>query len=288
MLCGGGETRRRFAKQGRDFLECRGCGLVWIDPMPTPEDRRQRYAASYREGNYKTFAAADEIRRLIATHRLDELLPLARAGRWLDVGCATGSFVALARDAGNQAEGIDISPEAVARARERGITAHCVPVDDFEPERRYETVTAFDLIEHLLEPRAFVARLRDWIVPGGTLALALPDLRSIYPRVLMRRHWFYYWPDDHLFYFGADTIARLLREEGFAVEEIRRAYKPLTLRYTATALEMFNPVLGRLARAATRALPRGFAERPWKLYLGEMLVVARRAEPASETRAAGR
>lgn len=283
ILCGGRATRRLFAKGGRDFLECGVCGLVRVDPMPTPEDRARHYAVSYREGNYATFAEADEIRRLISEHRFEVLRPLCRSGHWLDVGCATGSFIEVARAAGNEAEGIDISPEAVAKARAQGLAARCASVEAFEPECRYQTITAFDLIEHLLDPRTFVARLREWLVPDGVLALALPDVRSIYPRLLMRRHWFYYWPDDHLFYFDARTIRRLLSEEGLGVERIARATKPLTLRYTAAALTMFNPILGRVARAAVAAVPRRLAERPLRLYLGEMLVIARRVDAAPRT-----
>ena len=92
----------------------------------------------------------------------------------------------------------------------------------------------------------------------------------------MRRHWFYYWPDEHLFYFDPKTIERLLTEEGFEVEKVTRAYKPLSLEYSARNLEVFNRTLGRIARAAVRVLPRGVRERPFRLYVGEMLILARR------------
>ena len=39
--------------------------------------------------------------------------------------------------------------------------------------------------------------------------LTLPDVGSIYPRLLMGRRWFYYLPSDHLYYFDRRTITRL-------------------------------------------------------------------------------
>jgi hypothetical protein len=92
-------------------------------------------------------------------------------------------------------------------------------------------------------------------VPGGTLALTLPDVSSIYPR-LMRRHWFYYAPSDHLHYFDPRTITRLLAEHGFAEARVTRAYKPLTLAYIALQLEQLTPALGRVAGVLVRAVPR--------------------------------
>ena len=89
-LCGGSETRERFVKLERRFLECRGCGLVWIDPMPTPADLDAYYSAAYSGGRYSAFAEAQEIRRLISEHRLERVRAIAKppgetVPRWLDI-----------------------------------------------------------------------------------------------------------------------------------------------------------------------------------------------------------
>jgi SAM-dependent methyltransferase len=275
MLCGSGHSRVLFEKQRREFLECEACGLVWIDPLPTREEVEARYRTAYSSGEYAAFAKAHETRDLISDHRLARVLEVAKPGRWLDVGCSTGSFVAAALRAGCAAEGLDISREAVEIARDNGLIAHHGRVEDFEPTLPYDTITAFDVLEHSTAPRAFVKRLRGWLRPGGHLVLTLPDVHSIYPKLLMGRHWFYYWPDEHLFYFDPDTVTRLLSEEGFSVKRVQRAYKPLTLDYAARNLENFNGGLGRFAQGLVALLPGRWATSPLSLYLGEMFVVAR-------------
>ena len=275
-LCGSSNSRFRFEKQGRDFLECAACGLVWIEPLPTPAEVEARYRNAYSAGEYAAFADAGDMRDLISAHRLEGVLEELTPGRWLDVGCSTGSFIAAALGAGCVAEGLDASREAVEFARERGLDAHHGRVEDFEPAKQYDAITAFDVLEHAIDPRAFVKRLHGWLRAGGDLVLTLPDVDSIYPRLLMGKHWFYYWPDEHLFYFNATTIEKLLTEEGFTVEKITRAYKPLSLEYAARNLEAFNSLLGRIARAMVRMLPRRLRQHPLRLYVGEMLVFARR------------
>jgi hypothetical protein len=136
-------------------------------------------------------------------------------------------------------------------------------------------VTAFDVLEHVRDPHAFLSRLHGWMVPGGVLALTLPDVSSIWARWLMGRHWFYYWPDDHLFYYDPRTVSRLLEDRGFSVLRVERAYKPLSLRYAARALKAFNGLVGGIAERTVGVLPRPLASRPWRLYIGEMLVLAR-------------
>jgi SAM-dependent methyltransferase len=263
--------------------------------MPSPEVLSAYYEAAYGDGRYTPFADAREIRTLIARHRLERILALlpgnadgdaantapsepARGLRWLDVGCAAGDTLAAAAAAGARAEGIDISESAVERVRERGLVARAARIESFRPDEPYHVISAFDLLEHVLDPRGVVRRLREWLVPGGHLVLTLPDVRSAYPRFLMRRHWFYYWPDEHLFYFDPRTITRLLTQEGFAEPRVTRAWKPLTLAYAASSLGYFNAVLGPLATRLVGALPAALCERPIPLYLGEMMVVARRPE----------
>jgi len=111
-------------------------------------------------------------------------------------------------------------------------------------------------------------------MPGGTLALTLPDVGSIYPRLIMQRHWFYYAPNEHLFYFNRHTITRLLNEEGFRVTRIGRSYKRLSLSYSAKSLSIFNRKLGRMVTQLASVLPAWLAERRFPLYLGEMWVDA--------------
>jgi SAM-dependent methyltransferase len=274
MLCQHSAATTLFTKGGRDFLRCRGCGLVWVDPLPTAEELSGYYEGAYGTGSYARFADAVETRRLIAEHRLQLIRPWVQSGPWLDVGCAAGDFIAAAEQAGRSVEGIDASAEAVERARARGLNVRHAGVETFRPEQRYQTVSAFDLIEHLLDPRAFIAGLVDWLSPGGVLILTLPDVRSIYPRLLMGRHWFYYVPEEHFFYFDRNTISRLLESFGFTVLQLSRATKPLSPRYAAAMLDLFNPILGRLSRALVSLLPDTLAERPWKIPIGELLVIA--------------
>ena len=273
-LCRGLDRRVLFQKRARHLVRCAGCGLVWVDPLPTREELATYYERSYREGSYAMFDAARDVRRSIAAARFRRIDPRARGGRWLDVGCSTGDFVEIVAAHGIRAEGIELSEAAVREARSRGLTVHHGSLEAFEPPHTYETITAFDVIEHLLDPRAFVERLRRWLAPGGTLVMTLPNRASVYPRLLMGRHWFYYAPEEHLFYFTPQTIGRLLEDVGFAGIRVGRAYKTLRLDYAAEALRHFNERLGRIAQALVSRMPRLVSSRPFSVYLGEMRVVA--------------
>jgi len=274
-LCGA-ETRRLFVKRRWTFVRCAGCGLVSLSPLPTPAEIEAHHEASYRDGRYAAFVAAETVRVAIARHRLAFLRLLAPEGPWLDVGCSTAAFIAELARAGRAAEGLELSEAAVAQGRARGFTVHRGAAETFTPAHRYAAVTAFDVLEHLPDPLAFVRQALTWLVPGGLLALTLPDAASPMAR-LMGRHWFHYAPPDHVHYFTPATIRGLLERAGADAIAVRRVWKPLTLDYAAAQLAETNPQLGRLMTLLAVIAPRAWRAHPWPVPVGEILVTGRSA-----------
>ena len=272
-LCGGRRFTHLFHKQGYDFARCADCSLVRLDPLPTPEALAEIYERSYRDGLYAMFARADDVRSATARARVAAIAPLAPAGPWLDVGCSTGALLHAAGEQGIEAEGIELSALAVQEARSRGLRATQAAADDFEPERRYACITAFDLVEHLIDPNPFLARVRSWLAPGGRLAITVPDIKSVHARV-MGRHWYYYAPPVHVNYFDRGTIVRLLGRHGLTPVQVGGAPKVMTIDYILASLAAFNPLLHRGARVLGSLAPAGLRQRPLRVPVGELLIVA--------------
>jgi SAM-dependent methyltransferase len=277
VLCGAAQRLVVFRKRGWDFVRCGACGLVSLAPLPTLATLEAHYDTSYTSGTYGTvFAAAEAVRTAIARRRLELVRSRLPPGRWLDVGASNGSFVALAAAAGMAAEGIELNATAVAQARARGLAVHRTRAETFAPPQRYAAVTAFDVIEHLLDPGDFVRRVATWLEPAGALALTVPNVASLAARLLGRR-WFYYVPPEHVHYFTPATITRLLEDNGFGDVRVRAFRKPLTVEYSLAALGAFYPRLVPVTEALSRNLPGRLRTVGLSLPLGEMLVTARQS-----------
>jgi SAM-dependent methyltransferase len=276
VLCGGTTRRPMFRKQGWTFVRCGTCGLVSLSPLPTAEELRQHHAATCDIGLYDVFTARVDIRDAIARQRFQAVAAAAPPGPWLEVGCSTGQFLAQARAAGVTAEGIDLSSSALARARAQGLVVHEAAVEEFVPRAPYAAVMAFDVVEHLADPLAFVRRVVSWLVPGGLFAMTVPNAASFTARA-MGRHWFQYWAPDHVHYFSPATARRMAVACGLGDVQTRPAGKPLTLEYAVDRLRASNPLQGRVAGLAAACVPAAWRSRSWAMPLGEMLVTARRA-----------
>ena len=92
----------------------------------------------------------------------------------------------------------------------------------------------------------------------------------------MGSRWYFYIPDEHLFYFSRATIRKLLYKAGFETLRVSRTYKPLTYDYALTQFAEYNPFLYRILKGVAKILPARLKSAVVPLYIGEMMVIARR------------
>ena len=86
--------------------------------------------------------------RLVAS-QLMSFVKKYSAGTILDLGCATGNYSAALKELGYDVKGADVNPEYVRKSKERGIDA--VVIDDTVPfpDKSFDTVICFEVIEHV-------------------------------------------------------------------------------------------------------------------------------------------
>jgi 2-polyprenyl-3-methyl-5-hydroxy-6-metoxy-1,4-benzoquinol methylase len=138
--------------------------------------------------------------------------------RALDVGCATGSLLAVLRERGWQVRGVEIStPQAEYARTKRGLDVRDLPLEKNNfPENEFTLVLASHVIEHLNDPAAFVREVYRILSPGGLFLVTTPNIAGFQARLFGSR-----WRSaifDHLYLFSVKTLSRLLLQSGFRIE----------------------------------------------------------------------
>ena len=101
--------------------------------------------------------------------------------RVLDVGCSSGYLARPLSGRGNTIVGIELDPQA---AREAQAFCERVLVGDVETMElpleagSFDVVLCGDVVEHLRDPAATLARLRPLLRPGGQLVLSTPNIAN--------------------------------------------------------------------------------------------------------------
>jgi 2-polyprenyl-3-methyl-5-hydroxy-6-metoxy-1,4-benzoquinol methylase len=278
--CGCDQFSAFFTKGGRSFWRCTCCGALKQAPLPTLDELAAHYDDSYRSGQYKGFTEAAQVKGRTAGYRFARIVEHCRLGRWLDIGCSDGRFVQEARTHGIDAYGVEFSSVAAADARAKGAPVIQTTIEDYRPDEPFDTLTAFDVIEHVIDPPAFLRAAHRLLVPEGRLVLTLPNIASLTAR-LMGRHWYFYVPEEHLHYFDPSSIRRLLDRHGLETLRVEPIGKPLTFAYGLTQFREYNPLLYRLLAAISLFLPNRLLQRVIPFRIGEMLVIAKPRPHAS-------
>jgi 2-polyprenyl-3-methyl-5-hydroxy-6-metoxy-1,4-benzoquinol methylase len=214
-LCDSQQLALLFEVRGCTLHRCSGCGFVQVRDKPSEAELREIYAAAYfARGKYK-----DDIAQHRETERRLELLAsagVAPGARVLDVGCATGDFIA-AGSKHYDMWGLDVSAHATDQAREQNpdrahkIFTGFVEDQEFEPAS-FDAIVMWDVIEHIWDPEPVCRDLAKLIKPGGVFVLSTPDIGAITAR-LMRTRWAFMTPPEHLSFFSTSSLAFLLEHK---------------------------------------------------------------------------
>src|SRR3989344_1359688 len=230
-----GDSRHFFFtnKNNFDIWQCENCGMRRVYPLPESIDV---YSENYFGGGddgfgYVDYDANKEAMRDVLIKYLDIIKQHTNGRRLLDVGGATGYFANLARQYGFDAQGIELSKEAVAMGREKGY-----PIEEGVLSRidlnagSLDVITLLDVLEHLPDPNGDISKVREILVPGGIMILNFPDHGSVFARVLGKR-WHQYVPPEHLNFFHNKSITLFLEKHGFEILLSTRIGKRFPLSY---------------------------------------------------------
>jgi SAM-dependent methyltransferase len=142
-------------------------------------------------GGNGPLARLDE-RQVTAIAMLGAAINGSSGGRFLDVGCGDGLFLAEVdqrlglRDRSWALSGVDYSAELIRLASARPYEFQQCNLEQGLPyeDASLDVVTAGELIEHLYNPDGFLAEVGRALRPGGHLLLSTPNLQAWYNRAL--------------------------------------------------------------------------------------------------------
>lgn len=173
-------------------------------------------------------------RRMRYSRRHVETLIWAGEGKLLDFGCGGCRFLAMQRERGWDARGIDFSETVAKRAGEvygLDVTVGTWPGDALA-EERFDVITGWHLIEHVPNPVGWIKQAAEQLKPGGYMLLCCPDIDSWAFRTF-GRYWYGLDLPRHLSHFSKQKLASLLTDAGLVVERVRAQNRPATLRGSA-------------------------------------------------------
>lgn len=225
-ICGSDNYRIIGEKNSYQVINCIKCGLVYINPQPTSNITSEIYNEQYFSGGCNFgYQGIDYLSKenenwfkylpTKALLKIERLQP--NKGKILDIGCAVGYFLEVARGRNWEIHGVEIS-EFAADLAEKRLKIKIFPTldqTDF-PANHFDSITAFEIIEHLQDPSEFLQKINKLLKDKGVLGLSTPNLKNS-KSLKNFLDWNYLTPPEHLHYFDKNTITEILKKNGFEV-----------------------------------------------------------------------
>ena len=292
-LCGSPQATKLYdLSDGYATVRCGGCGFVHMSPRPTQDYLNAYYESAtvyaYGSDHPDDYRNAIEDKKTLIDGFLKALPDAARSGLAVDYGAGQGAAVKALSEMGYEAVGIEISSKARAAAESLfGVTMIDGDLSACEDDA-IALLTMFDILEHLLEPRAFVETALKKLKPGGAALIGVPNydaldrmLRGAGSKALI-------FP-EHVNQFTASSLRGLFQSCGYKVDYVGSPPPygvAITLGLRRGLLKTFgrNPLtfalrdaLVWIKRYLVYPLPNAFVEKSG-LFGQSLLILAHRPE----------
>ncbi len=217
-----------------EYAECRKCGTLVSLSGFTPEklvvqdDEQGFYSKKYWLDHQQEDLGLPSIfqrsRRDLTERNLHWLKTLQRfslpPASILELGCAHGSFVALLKQAGYQATGLELSPWVAKFGHDTFDVPILVgPVETQNLQKAsLDVIAMMDVLEHLPDPLVTLRHCLELLKPDGILLIQTPQFREgiSYESLVATSHPFLslLQPDEHLYHFSERSVTEFFKRLG--------------------------------------------------------------------------
>jgi SAM-dependent methyltransferase len=258
---------------------CSACGFAFVNPRPTLDFLMNFYSSlgfgggDVAEAPTKESVLAQEqedpnsildAKRLAATMAGLLKHKAGKPGRFLDIGCGYGFFAVEAQNQGFEVTALDLATNKRKVMKEiTGLEPVASSFEDFQcPPGSFSAVLMSQILEHVSDINQWLVKANTILEDGGVLAIALPNFDNAF-RYFLRERGPYIIPPEHLNFFNASSLTKLLEKHGFKVEGVQwvsRMPRRIIRKRLPPAAAPLVPVvnlLGKLAFGACDALHLG-------------------------------
>jgi len=251
--------RMHGRQQNYTLIRCSACSVVWLSNPPRADQMHHHYTDAY----HKLISAAGETSPWRWQSRKEELTRYKQSGAILDIGCSSGSFLESLRGESWELYGIEMSAGCAKRAAAAS-GANVFVGDILEapfPRESFDVITCSDVLEHLYEPRQVMARVREWLKPGGIFYIFVPNIDSAEARVF-GSYWCGLELPRHLFHYSPASLRYLAKSMGLEEVSLVTRRNPAvgnSLRY------FFDDLFRALGISRTPRAHLGEPSLPWRV-----------------------
>lgn len=237
-----------FAKRNENvFLKCDTCNLVFMNPLP---DVKKLISNFYSKESGYHCKIANNLEKIKKYDKkfvkiIDKLNNFKVTGNLLDVGCANGEFLFLAKKHGFNGYGVEANKYTADIAINNGLKVFNGALKEANFKDGYFSVVYLgDIIEHVVDPVALLGECKRILKKEGIIVISTPNVDCFWAKATqlicgwLKFPWSVLLPPYHLYLFSENNLKKCVRKLNFEVLEV--TYDNLSLRHELGGTGLFQ------------------------------------------------
>jgi len=196
-----------------EVCQCSACGLVQLNNDPVPYYKEVIRAAAFSE----------EMKDFRRKQFADFVQKFSLAGKKvIEIGCGRGEYLALMKQFGVDAYGLEYSEGSVKQCVKDGLKVSKGFIQgstDRLNDAPFDAFFILNFLEHLPAPNSTLRGIYNNLTDDAVGLVEVPNFDMI-----LRNKLFSEFICDHLFYFTKETLNTTLRLSGFEIIECNEAW----------------------------------------------------------------
>ena len=266
-------------KSGNTIYQCISCNHMYIKEKYNKSNIKDFYKEDFFNDKYKEenenseycYEKDEKNIKKFASLRLDWIEKYIRKGRMLDIGCALGFYMDIAKQRGWDTVGVEISEYAAKKAISRGHNVKIGEIYDFKfKKEEFDFIGMWLVLEHSDNPLKLIKYTVNYLKKDGILGIKVPNADGITFK-LNRKKWLEQHTIDHLQDFSINSLKYLLQSNNLNV--IHYETEGIYLKRALNALKIKFPKLKSDIIEKEKEYETFYGYLAKELYLGDSLVM---------------
>ncbi len=207
------------------IVECNSCGFKFTNPRPENDKLGNYYKSeAYISHSNTKKGGVNSVYQLVRKYTLLKKLQLIsryyKTGKILDIGCGTGEFLNVCKNAKWDVIGIEPDLDAKKMAIENyGLNVkEESEIKNLESES-FDIISMWHVLEHVPQLNERIEELKRLIKKNGIILIAVPNCTSL-DASIYSEHWAAYDLPRHLYHFSPEDIESVFKNHNLEVFKI--------------------------------------------------------------------